>query len=41
MTSAGQPPRVARRLFLWWALPEDRRDDIVGDLDEGLWPPIS
>ncbi len=33
MTSTSQPPRLARRL-LRWALPQDRRADIVGDLDE-------
>ena len=33
MSGTGRPPRLARRLILW-ALPEDRRDDITGDLDE-------
>ena len=33
MSETGRPPRLARRLIRW-ALPEDRRDDITGDLDE-------
>ncbi|MEE8147773.1 MAG: permease prefix domain 2-containing transporter, partial [Longimicrobiales bacterium] len=33
MSGAGHYPRLARRLIRW-ALPEDRRDDITGDLDE-------
>ena len=31
--SRPEPPRLAR-LLLEWALPDDRRDDIMGDLDE-------
>ena len=33
MSETGRPPRLARRL-IGRALPEDRRDDITGDLDE-------
>lgn len=45
MSAARRPSRLARRL-LRWALPDDRHDDITGDLDEvfehrrragGLW----
>ncbi len=33
MSKAEHPPGLARRLVRW-ALPEDQRDDIMGDLDE-------